>query len=180
MNAGKLTLYSIAIAVLAYIVIAVTSFLATCGLPIGAPGLAFVAVLGWGLYFLAGATVEKGVRAFLSVIGGIVIAIIIFCLFFPFAGAGMDVGYVALPLAVAIGVFFLNFFEKIPYFDMVAVVIMGAGTYFSIQAVLGKPASSDFGEYFSIALVELIYILVGFIAGWLTVQIRGAIEKSGE
>ena len=63
-------------------------------------------------------------------IPGVICAIVIYVCTGAFIGMGMDFAYVALPLAVVVGVVLMCLCEKIPKANNVAAVFVGAGLFF--------------------------------------------------
>ena len=63
--------------------------------------------------------------------------------------------------------------EKIKPVSNVAAIFMGTGIYFSLSAA-GGFADFDFSptRYCIIGLTEMLYVAIGFVAGWLTIQIN--------
>lgn len=174
MKFGKLFFYAVVIGVLAGIVDLITNILQGAGIVATDASLTFVSFIFWAAYFLFGANPKAAGKAYLGVIAGIVCAIIIFALVGPLAGLGLSISIIAIPLAVTIGVLLMCLCEALPPFSNVAAVFLGAGTFFGI---FGTPALGVKG-YLLAGVGELIYVAIGFIAGWLTVQIRVAIENS--
>jgi len=85
----------------------------------------------------------------------------------------MNVGLLAIPLAVFTLVIFMLLLEKAPYFNNVAAVFLGTGVFFGL---MGTPAIAEAG-YGMVLVGEMVYAAIGLIAGWLTIQIRVAIDK---
>jgi hypothetical protein len=136
--------------------------------------LTFVTFISWASYFLFGANPKAAGKAFTSIAAGIVCAIIIFALVGPIAGMGFSAPIVAIPVAVVVGVILMCLCEAVPAVNNVAAVFLGAGVFFGI---FGTPALGAKG-YLMAGLGELIYVVIGFVSGWLTVKVRGAIESS--
>ncbi len=175
MKMGKMLLYAVAIALLAAVVTLITDVLQGAGIITTAGSLTFITFISWASYFVFGANLKGAWSAFLGIIVGIVAAILMFVLVTQFAGQGMNVGIVAIPLAVFILVIFMLLCEKVPYFNNVAAIFLGTGMFFGL---MGTPEIGAKG-YTLVFLGELLYVAIGFAAGWLTVAIRVAFEKSG-
>jgi len=167
-------LYALAIAVLAGLVDLVTNLIQASGFVTASASLTFVTFIVWASYFLLGANPKSAVSGFLGIFAGILAAIGMFVLTGVFAGAGMAVGLIAIPLAVFVLVIFMILLEKAPYFNNVAAVFLGTGIFFGLMG------TSEIGAtgFATVAFGQLVYALIGLIAGWLTVQIRVAIEKA--
>ncbi len=161
----KLICYSLATAVLAGGVTLITDILQNMGFISNSTGLTFIAFVCWATYFLYGATVNAAVQGWASMIIGIVCAIIIYILTGVFAGFGWNVSYVALPVAVVVGVFLMCAGEKVPYANNVAAIFVGAALYF---AIMGTSAAEK--GYAIVAIGELVYGALGLIAGYITVS----------
>lgn len=175
MKFGKLFTYAVIIGVLAGFVDLLTNILQGAGIVATDGSLTFVTFIFWASYFLFGANPKAAGKAFMGAAAGIVCAIIIFALVGPLASMGLSVPMVAIPVAVVVGVILMCLCEAVPPISNVAAVFLGAGTFFGI---FGTPAFGAKG-YLMAGLGELIYVAIGFVAGWLTVQVRVAIEKSG-
>ncbi len=175
MKTGKLVVYAVIVAALAGIVTLITDVMQAAGIITTDASLTFITFICWATYFVFGANLKGAWSAFLGFIVGIVAAILMFVLAGQFAGMGMNVGLVAIPLAVFILVIFMLLAEKLPYFNNVAAIFLGTGMFFGL---MGTPAIGATG-YGTVFLGELIYAAIGFAAGWLTVWIRGAVERSG-
>ena len=176
MKFGKLFFYAVCVALLAGVVDLLTNILQGANIITADASLTFISFICWAAYFLFGANVKGASGAFLSFIVGIAAAISMFLLVGIFAGMGMSVTIVAIPLAVFILVIFMLLFEKVPYFNNVAAIFLGTGMFFGL---MGIPAVAAKG-FVIVGAGELLYALIGFAAGWITIQIRVAIEKSGK
>ena len=176
MNYRKFLIYSVLIAILAGLVSMLTHVMEDNGFITHEAGLTFVAFIGWATYFLLGANIKSAVNGFLSIIVGIISAILMFVLVFEFYAMGYSLTFIAVPLAVFILVIFMIHFEKAPHANNVAAIFLGAGVYFALMEV---PAIASTG-YINVAIGQLVYTVIGFFAGWLTIVIRVAIETSGE
>jgi len=160
----KLILYSLATAVLAGVVTLITDLLQNLGFISNSTGLTFVAFACWATYFLYGGTIQAAVQGWTSMIAGIICAIIIYVLTGVFAELGWDVAYIALPVAVIVGVFLMCMGEKVPYVNNVAAIFVGAALYF---AIMGTSAAET--GYVMVAVGELVYGALGLAAGYITV-----------
>ncbi|MFT9057131.1 MAG: DUF1097 domain-containing protein [Ethanoligenens sp.] len=137
----------------------------------------YISFCAWAVYFLVGASPKAALKAFSSMIAGIIAAILMFVLSLAF---GFTPWY-AVPLAVVILVIPMMLMESVKPFNNVSAVFVGTGLYFSLSAS-GAIPSFDFFGYTRAGLAELFYVLVGFVAGWLTIQLRAfaAGEKQAE
>jgi len=162
----KLISYSILIGILAGVVTLLTDVLQGIGFISTETGLTFVTFACWATYFLYGATAKDAMQGWASMVVGIICAVVIYAITSLLAGAGLDVAYLALPLAVAAGVFLMCMGEKIPYANNVAAIFVGAALFF---AIMGTSAAA--GGYLVVAIGELVYGALGLIAGYLTVWV---------
>lgn len=168
----KLLLYSIATAVLAGVVTLITDILQNLGFISNSTGLTFVTFACWATYFLYGGTAKAAVQGWTSMIVGIISAVIIYVLTGIFAGMGWNVGYIALPVAVFVGVIIMCMSEKLPYGNNVAAIFMGAALYFAIM----ETAAAETG-YLMVAIGELVYGAIGLLAGYLTIVISQKVRN---
>lgn len=175
MKFGRLFLYVVCLSLLAAIVTLITNLLQGAGIIATGASLTFISFICWASYFLFGASIKGGISAICGFIVGIAGAILIFELIGVFAGWGMDVSALAIPGAVFVVVVIMALFEKIQYFDNIPAIFLGTGMYFGLMG--GMPPLAEKG-YLVVAAGLLLYALLGFAAGWLSVLIRGAFEKS--
>jgi hypothetical protein len=131
--------------------------------PLGNGGFGWIAFQAWAMYFLAGCTINGGVRAFLGYVSGIVASIAIML-----TGAALSggLGYWAFPVAVFIFVVPAICLEKIKWLDLVPAVFVGAGVFFGFMTYI---KGATFG---GAALSELFYCLFGLLYGFITVKFR--------
>jgi hypothetical protein len=176
MKFGKLFIYAVCVSLLAAVVDLVTNLLQGSGIIATDASLTFISFICWATYFLFGANLKGAWSAFLGIIVGIIAAILMFVLVNVFAAAGLNVSLIAIPLAVFILVIFMLLCEKLPYFNNIAAIFLGTGMFFGL---MGTPAVAAKG-YATVAFGELLYAAIGFAAGWITIQIRVAIENSAK
>jgi len=174
MKIGKLILYAIVVAVLAGVVVLVTDLIQMSGFVTGKTSMTFITFICWALYFLVGANPKAAGKAFLGFIAGIISAILMFLLVTAFA-PGMDVLILAIPLAVVVIVPFMCLMEKAGPFNNVAAIFAGTGMFFGLMGIPDIAATG----YIMVGIGQLVYAFIGLLAGWLTILIRVAIEKSG-
>ena len=168
MKGMKMFCYAFLTAVLAGIVTLITWQMNGWPSPVGQP-VTYVSFIAWAGYFLFGANVKGAWLAFCSAFVGALGAILMFVLSIAFGFSP----WWAVPLAVVIAVIPLCYMEKIKPVSNVAAIFMGTGIYFSLSAA-GAFADFDFSaaRYCLIGLTEMLYIFIGFVAGWLTIQIN--------
>jgi hypothetical protein len=176
MKFGKLFIYAVLVSVLAGIVDLITNLLQGSGIITTEASLTFISFICWASYFVFGANIKGAWSAFLGFIVGIIAAILMFVLTNVFAASGLNVSLVAIPLAVFILVIFMLLCEKLPYFNNIAAIFLGTGMFFGL---MGIPAVAAKG-YMTVAFGELLYAAIGFAAGWITIQIRVAVENSAK
>lgn len=174
MKFSKLFLYAVSIALIAFFVDLITNMIQSTGFVTADASFTFISFICWAAYFVIGASPKDGVKGMLGFFAGIVSAVLMFVLVGVFAGAGMDVGLLAIPLAVFFVVIGMMLLERVPMFSMIPAVFMGTGMFFGL---MGTPAIGAKG-YLMVGIAELVYAAIGFTAGWVTVLIRVAFEKS--
>jgi len=74
----------------------------------------------------------------------------------------------AVPLAVVILVIPMMLAERVPPINNVAAIFLGTGVYFSLSAA-GAFKDFTFPQYMLVGAAELLYVLIGFAAGWITI-----------
>ena len=164
MTGKKMFIYALLTAILAGVVTLITWQMNGWPCSAGQP-LTFISFISWAAYFLFGANVPGAAKAFSSIIAGIIAAILMFVLSIAFG----FVPWWAVPLAVVILVIPMMYCEKIKIVNNVAAVFMGTGIYFSLSAA-GAFEGFTIAQYLLVGLTELIYVFVGFAAGWITIQ----------
>lgn len=174
MKTKHLIVYAIIVGILAGVVTLVTDFLQSVGFIATGASLTFVTFVCWATYFLYGANLKGGVSGWLSMIPGIIGAIIIYVVTGFLAGAGLNFAYIALPLGVVVGVIFMLLCEKLPIGNNVAAIFVGAGLFFGI---MGTPDAGATG-YLMVGIGELVYGALGLLAGYLTIAIAGMVTKN--
>ncbi len=172
MSTKKLVIYATLTAALAGIVTLITWQMN--GWPsMASQPLTYVSFISWASYFLFGANVKAAAKAFSSIIAGIIAAILIFVLSLAFG----FVPWWAVPLAVFILVIPMMLAERVKIINNVAAIFLGTGLYFSLSAA-GCFETYSLTEYIVVGLTELIYVFVGFAAGWLTIQFNIMVSKN--
>lgn len=168
----KLIIYSVLVGILAGVITLVTDVLQVNGFISSDTGLTFITFACWATYFLYGANPKGAVQGWTSMIVGIICAIIIYLLTDVLAGQGLNVAYIALPVAVIVGVILMCVGEKLPFGNNVAAMFVGAALYF---ATMGTPAAAK--GYAWVAVGELVYGALGLFSGYLTIQISEKVRK---
>ncbi len=165
MKGGKFFLYTILMAVLAGVVTLVTWQMNGFLVPSSTP-LTYITFIAWAGYFLVGANIKDAAVAFASCVPGILAAIFMFVLSILFGFSP----WWAVPVAVVILVPFMCYCEKVKPIRNTAAVFLATGIYFSLSAA-GAITEFTFKGYALAGITELVYILIGFIAGWVSIQI---------
>lgn len=173
MTVKKQFVYALLTAILAGIITYVTQALS--GWPIPAcegNGLTYICFICWACYFVCGCNVKGAINWFISMAVGIVAGILMFVLTFAFTGT---MGYLlAVSVAVTILVIFMMFYDRVKLSG--AGVFVGTGLFFSLNAA-GALTTFTFGDYLLVGGTELLYGLVGLVAGWLTIKFAGLVTK---
>lgn len=133
--------------------------------------LTFVSFVAWALYFVVGANVTGAAKAFVSMLFGAVAAVFMFILSIAF---GLSPWW-AIPLAVFIVVLFMVPLEKLKFINLAA-VFAGTGLFFAAD---GQLTTYTIPDYATCVAAEMLYILIGLVAGWLTIQAYVFCSKLG-
>jgi hypothetical protein len=177
MKTPQLIVYAVLTAVLAGVVTLVTWKMN--GFPLATEAgnpLTYISFIAWATYFLFGASPKPAVHAFVSMIAGIVAAILMFVLSLAFG----FVPWWAVPLGVTILVIFMMLAERVKPISNVAAIFVGTGLYFSLNAAGAFGGVYDLTNYVLVGVTELIYVAIGFIAGYITIQFAGLVTKSNK
>ena len=129
-------------------------------------GFGWIAFIAWAMYFMAGCNLEGGKKTFFGYISGVIASIAIMEL----GGVFSNLGFFAFPMAVFIVVIPCICLERLPPFDFVPALFVGAGTFFGIMSYVSG------ATYFTATITELVYCVVGLAYGWMTVSLRGRYE----
>lgn len=167
MSARRFFALQLAVGAFAGLIMLVTNIMQLVGFITPNAGLTFVTFTAWACYFFSGCTPKDAFLSWTSFAVGAVCAIIIFVSNTFLAGFGINVVYVALPLAVMIGVIFMDYGEKLPFGNRVSAIYLGAATYFGM---MGIPAVAEQG-YVMVGVAEMVYAGLGFLAGYIDIAI---------
>lgn len=167
MKGGKFFLYSILMALLAAVITLITwqmnGFVVETSTP-----LTYITFVAWAAYFLIGANPKDAAVGLASAVAGIVAAALmfVFSILFGF------VPWWAVPVAVFIIVPFMCYCEKVKPIRNTSMVFMATGLYFSLSAAgaFNGPGFT-FQGYCLAGIAEVVYIVIGFVAGWASIQI---------
>jgi len=178
MKTKNYVIYVFLLSLLAAIVDLVTNLIQTQA-PFGiTASFTFVSFVCWALYFLFGSNLQNGAKGYLSIFSGAVCAILMFAL----SGAFNMANWYAIPLAVFIVVLIMVPQEKIKVMNLSG-VFAGTGLFFA-AAGAGALPSFDVKGYAICLVTEMLYALIGLLAGWLTIKLyvfcAGLGEKKAE
>lgn len=166
MKFSKFIVIPLIIAFLAFTIQIVDQLVFKLVPPEGNVGFGWIAFQAWAMYFLAGCTIKGGVRTFLGYVSGIVASILIM----EFGAAFAGLGFFGFPVAVFLIVVPVICLERIPWFDFVPAVFVGAGVFFGFMSYVGG------ATYVKAGVTELIYCAIGLLYGVITVYLRTKYE----
>ncbi|MFI3306157.1 MAG: DUF1097 domain-containing protein [Rikenellaceae bacterium] len=166
MTFKKFAFIPVIVGVLALFIQVVDQLLAPSVLPVGNSGFGWIAFQSWALYFLAGCSVQGGIKVLLSYIAGIAGSILIMV----WGGAMPALGFFAFPIAVGSVTCAICFLERTTWLSMVPASFIGAGAFFGFMTYV---PGATFG---AAAATELIYCVAGLIFGYVAVKLRVAYE----
>ncbi|WP_375748777.1 DUF1097 domain-containing protein [Vibrio sp. HN007] len=133
----------------------------------GNVGFGWIAFIAWAMYFMAGCTVEGGQKTLFGYVAGIIASVAIMELGTAFSFAG----FYAFPIAIFIVVVPCICLEKVPMFDFVPALFVGAGTFFGFMSYV------DGATYVTATVTELTYCVIGLVYGWVTILLRSRYEQ---
>ena len=136
-------------------------------------GFGWVAFICWSLYFLAGGDLAGGRKVLFACGVGIAASVAIMEL----SGVlGSYLSAFATPAAIFAIVIPCLCLERLPPFDFIPGIFVGAGIYFGMMSYV--PGAT----YANAAITELAYAVIGVFYGWLSLVLRGkytaAVEKN--
>lgn len=123
----------------------------------------------WALYFMAGGTVQKGAKAYLAYVAGIIAAIIIILGNNKLQGMFPGAKAYILPMVCGFVAFCVICFEKVPLLDFIPGWFVGAGAYFALAMGAMKIENYSHPKVF---LYLAVTGLFGMVWGFVTVQAR--------
>ncbi len=164
---------SVGIAVLAFFLVLINLGASKCP-NYGQYFILWVAFQTWAMYFMAGCTLQGGVKVLLGYVGGITASIGVLALnSFLMGVIGADM---ALPVAVLILVIPIICFERVPMFDFIPAWFVGSGAFFALITIRGLgPVGVAHLEAMG---AELFSCFIGICFGIATVILRGKYEAS--
>jgi hypothetical protein len=171
---------SVGIAVLAFFLMLINFGSAKCA-NYGYFFVIWVAFQAWAMYFMAGCTLQGGVKVMLGYTGGITASIGVMELagvlapHLSFLGSATDAGNGAAAIAVLILVIPIICFERVPWFDFIPAWFVGSGAFFALSAIRGTGVGSG---HLNVMGAELFSCLIGVCFGIVTVILRGKYEAS--
>jgi len=137
--------------------------------------LTWITFQAWAMYFLAGCTLQGGVKVMCGYLGGAVASMAIIQL----AGLLSPLGQMALPVAVFFVVIFVISAERVPWFDFVPSWFVGAGVFFGLMTHYTFPeGTSLMGKFGQSTAYLMVSCFVGILFGIVTVYGRGKYEAS--
>ncbi|MGL6259207.1 DUF1097 domain-containing protein [Vibrio sp. WXL103] len=155
----------IMVAVLAFTIQVLDQLLAPT-LPFDNLGFGWIAFITWAMYFMAGCTLEGGKKVVFGYIAGIIASVAIMEL----SGKFGTLGFWAVPVAIFFVVVPCICLERLPPFDFVPALFVGAGIFFGFMSYVP-------GATYAIAgFTELLYCAIGLVYGWMTVTARTKYE----
>lgn len=167
MKQKKFIAIPLIVATLAFTFIIVDQLLSPI-LPLkGNSGFGWIAFQAWAVYFLAGCNVVGGLKTLLGYTTGVVMTILIFEL----AGIIGGIGFFAVPVAAFAVVTAVIFTEKMPPFDFIPAIFIGAGAMVCFLSYI------EGATYPNATLIILLYSAIGLLYGYLTVLFRTSYEK---
>jgi len=168
MSLKKFVVIPLIIAVLAFSIQIVDQLLSPLMCPKPNVGFCWIAFQAWAVYFLAGCTIQGGIKALIGYSVGILGSILIMNL----AGFFVALGFLSVPFAVGFVAFCLIFFERTNWFNLIPAMFIGAGAYFAFMSYV--PGAT----FVTAAITEIVYCILGLTYGVITIVLRKAYEKS--
>ena len=132
----------------------------------GNAGFGWIAFIAWAMYFMAGCTPEGGKKTFFGYVAGIAASVAIMEL----GGVLSSLGFFAFPVAIFFVVIGCICLEKVPLFDFVPALFVGAGTFFGFMSYVGG------ATYISATITEMLYCVIGLVYGYITIILRTRYE----
>jgi len=132
----------------------------------------WVAFQAWAMYFMAGCTIQGGVKVLLGYTGGITASIGVMEL----AGQMTFLGGLNAAVAVLIIVVPIICFERVPWLDFIPAWFVGSGAFFALTEI--RALGSAPGGHLNVMGAELFSCFVGICFGIVTVILRGKYEAS--
>jgi len=136
--------------------------------------IVWVAFQTWAMYFMAGCTIQGGVKVLLGYTGGITASIGVMKL----ASLLTFCGELNFAVAVLIVVVPIICFERVPWFDFIPAWFVGSGAFFALSEIRGFGALPVGTAHFQAMGAELVSCFIGMCFGVATVVLRGKYEAS--
>lgn len=124
---------------------------------------AYIAFIGWPLFYLGGSNVKGTIKAFISTLLGITAAILMNL----FSGWFGGLGFMAAPLGVGLVVVPVMLLEKNKWTSYIPALFATCGVFFATMGV--TKAGYTMHDYWLVASVQIPYILFGFAMGGLSI-----------
>jgi len=167
MSLKKFVVIPLIIAVLAFFIQIIDQLLSPLMPPVPNNGFCWIAFQAWAVYFLAGCTIQGGLKALIGYAIGIAGSILIMTL----GGAIGLLGFFAVPLAVGLVAFCLIFLERTTWLNFIPAMFIGAGAFFAFMSYVSG------ANFVNAAITEMTYCVLGLTFGFVTVTLRTAYEK---
>ena len=170
MSFKKFLVIPLIIAILAFLIYVIDQVLFHV-MPSDVPGFCWIAFQAWAVYFLAGCTIQGGIKSLVGYAIGIVASILIMVL----AGNAFVCLGPTFSVALSVGIvaFLLICLEKTPWWSsFIPAMFIGAGAFFAFKGNI-DPTNS----YINIAITEMVYCVLGLTFGYITVTLRALYEK---
>lgn len=124
---------------------------------------AYIAFIGWPLFYLGGSNKEGTIKAIISTVLGITAAILMNL----FSGWFGTLGFMAVPLGVGLVATPVMLLGKNKWTSYIPALFATCGVFFATFGV--TDASFTFNDYLLVGAVELPFILLGFSMGALSI-----------
>jgi hypothetical protein len=170
MNFKQFFPISVGIAILAFFLVLISLGASKCP-NYGHYFVLWVAFQTWAMYFMAGCTLQGGVKVLLGYTGGITASIGVMEL----AGLLTFCGELNVAVAVLILVVPIICFERVPWFDFIPAWFVGSGAFFALSEIRGTGVGSG---HLNVMGTELFSCFIGVCFGIVTVILRGKYEAS--
>ena len=167
MSLKKFVVIPLIIAVLAFVIQIIDQLLSPIMQPDPNKGFCWIAFQAWAVYFLAGCTVQGGIKSIIGYAVGITGSILIMNL----AGVFSLFGFFAVAVAVAIVACALIFLERTKWVNFIPAMFIGAGAFFAFMTYIPD------ATFVTAAITEIVYCALGLLFGFVTVVLRTAYEK---
>jgi len=167
MTLKKFVVIPLIVAVLAFVIQIVDQLLSPLMNPSPNNGFCWIAFQAWAVYFLAGCTVNGGIKSLIGYAVGIGASILIMNL----ANVFSPLGFFATATAVGLIACCMMFFERTTWFNLIPSMFIGAGAFFVFMSYVPD------ATFLHAAITEFVYCILGLVFGFTTIALRTAYEK---